>query len=176
MASITNSSLLRLSASLTDRFFECGIFTDDDQHFVPHDDGDRFVRPLDPLPLSDFDRLIEPITKRPYQTRGFFPSIGTSWDEKYLYLGLRVRGFGADGIAEASAIWQELQEVHNLKLALSFAFEVEWASLEECWIAYSYLSDLPVNGYLDAATIAQLVERLVTFTLRLRDNNLHDFS
>ena len=59
-------------------------------------EGDRFVRPLDPISLGDFARMIEPITQRSYRTRGFFPSIGTSSDQQFLYYGLRVRGFGPD--------------------------------------------------------------------------------
>ena len=167
VASVTNSSLARLSASLTEEFFVHKIFTDSNQCFTPNDEGDRFVRPLDPISLGDFDRMIEPITQRSYRTRGFFPSIGTSSDQQFLYYGLRVRGFGSDGVADAGAIWRTLDTVKNLNSALDYAFGETWVSLGECWIAFSSLSDVPVNGDMDKDSIACLAEKLVNFTLRL---------
>jgi|GEM_PF-6189722 len=167
MASVTNSSLALLSASLTEEFFVHKIFADSNQCFIPNDEGDRFVRPLDPMSLGAFDRMIEPLTQRSYQTRGFFPSIGTSPDQQFLYYGLRVRGFGSDGVADAGAIWRTLEPVKNLNSALDYAFGETWESLGECWIAFSFLSDVSANGDIDKDSITCLVEKLVNFTLRL---------
>jgi hypothetical protein len=174
MAQITKSSLIALKDALTEDFFKVGIFTDDNQSFLVSDEFDRFVRPYDPLPLGEFDQLITPNSPESYRTRGFFPAVGTSWDQKFLYYGLRVPGSGSAGVDEAALIWPTLKAIENVESVLDDAFGESWESLGECWIGFSYLTDVPVRGHIDKATISKVANKLAIFTLRLSGSTSTD--
>ncbi len=175
MAQITNSSLIALKDALTQEFFEHKIFSDDNQCFLLSNDNDRFVRPYDPLPLGEFDQMISPNTPESYLTRGFFPAVGTSWDQKYLYYGLRVSGSGSAGVDEAASIWQTLKSIENVESALSDAFGESWKSLGECWIGFGDFTDVPVGGEMKRATISKVSKKLAVFTLRLRGDDVNEY-